>query len=112
MPGVQYSYSGGGYTIMQKMLSDVTGKAFPELMEETVLLSSHYVKVYGKTLLAGTMPAAGLWTTPSDLLKYAAEMLTPQLNNHGPGPGTGGTGDSITFGHGGPMRDSGSGFDS
>jgi len=29
------------------------------------------------------------------------EMLTPQLNDHGIGPGTGGTGDSITFGHGG-----------
>jgi hypothetical protein len=29
------------------------------------------------------------------------KMLTPQLNNHGLGPGVGGSGDSITLGHGG-----------
>lgn len=30
-----------------------------------------------------------------------AEMLTPQMNKHGLGPSTGGSGDSITFSHGG-----------
>lgn len=34
LPGVQYRYSGGGYTVMQKILCDITGKAFPELMSE------------------------------------------------------------------------------
>ncbi len=36
-PGVQYRYSGGGYTIMQKILCDITGKDFPALMDELVL---------------------------------------------------------------------------
>jgi len=145
-PGAQYSYSGGGYTIMQKMLIDVTGKAFPVLMEEAVLSkigmeASTYQQplpdelwenaacghqgngelVKGRWHTYPEMAAAGLWTTPSDLLKYVMEvqksyagesnrilsremteeMLTPQLNNHGIGPGVGGSGDSITFGHGG-----------
>jgi len=145
-PGVQYRYSGGGYTVMQLMLCDVTGKKFPELMEESVLskigmvlstyqqpLPEKYWEnaacghrgdgqmVEGKWHTYPEMAAAGLWTTPSELLKYAIEvqksfagesnlilskemtgkMLTPQMNGHGIGPGTGGSGDSITFGHGG-----------
>ncbi len=149
IPGLQYSYSGGGYTIMQKMLCDITGKAFPELMEEIVLSkigmnSSTYEQplpealwenaacahqaggemIEGKWNTYPEMAAAGLWTTPSDLLKYAMEvqksfagesnqilsremtleMLTPQLNNHGLGPGVGGSDDSIIFSHGGSNR--------
>jgi CubicO group peptidase (beta-lactamase class C family) len=149
VPGVLYRYSGGGYTIMQKMLCDVTGKPFPDLMQEMVLseigmenssyeqplpeeyrgnaASAHDVEgkiIEGKWHTYPEMAAAGLWTTPSDLLKYAVEvqesyagrsnkvlsremvheMLSPQLNNHGLGPGTGGSGDSITFGHGGSNR--------
>jgi CubicO group peptidase (beta-lactamase class C family) len=149
IPGAVYRYSGGGYTIMQKMLCDVTGKAFPELMEETVLTrigmeNSTYSQplpeafrenaaaahdgegkmIKGRWHTYPEMAAAGLWTTPSDLLKYAVEvqksyagtsnkvltqeiaheMLTPQLNNHALGPATGGSGDSITFGHGGSNR--------
>lgn len=145
-PGSQYSYSGGGYTVMQKMLTDITGKGFPQLMQEYVLskigmesstyhqplpeelqgnaAAGHHASgemIEGRWHTYPEMAAAGLWTTPTDLLKYAmevqnsftgesnlilsqemvAEMLTPQLNNHGLGPGTGGSGDSITFGHGG-----------
>lgn len=146
IPGVQYRYSGGGYTIMQKMLCDITGKEFPELMEELVLSKigmdqSTYVQplleglqgnaaaghrgngemIEGRWHTYPEMAAAGLWTTPTDLLKYAMEvqksyfgesnlilsqemtieMLSPQMNDHGLGPGTGGSGDSISFGHGG-----------
>ncbi len=145
-PGVQYRYSGGGYTIMQLMLKDVTGKNFPELMEESVLskigmeqstyeqpLPEAYQEnaafghradgrmVEGKWHTYPEMAAAGLWTTPSDLLKYAMEvqksyvgesnlilsqemtkeMLTPQMNGHALGPGTRGSGKHIAFGHGG-----------
>lgn len=146
IPGVQYSYSGGGYTVMQQMLCDLTGKTFPELMEEAVLLtigmssstyqqplpealwenaaSGHHASgemIEGRWHTYPEMAAAGLWTNPSDLLKYVievqqayagtgkrvlsqpmvVEMLTPQLNNHALGPGVGGTGESITFSHGG-----------
>jgi CubicO group peptidase (beta-lactamase class C family) len=146
IPGIQYSYSGGGYTVMQKILIDVTGKKFPELMDEYVLTkigmrsstykqplpeelegnaaSGHTLRgeiIEGKWHTYPEMAAAGLWTTPSDLLRYAAEvqqsyegrsnrvlsqemtqeMLTPQLRNHALGPGTGGSGDSVTFSHGG-----------
>ena len=145
-PGVQYRYSGGGYTIMQKMLTDVTGKNFPELMEESVLskigmeqstyeqpLPEAYREnaafghrgdgrmVEGNWHTYPEMAAAGLWTTPSDLLKYAMEvqqsyvgesnqilsremtkeMLTPQMNGHALGPGIRGSGKHKAFGHGG-----------
>ena len=145
-PGSIYRYSGGGYTVMQQMLVDMTGMEFPDLMDEFVLSkigmrSSTYRQplpeelagnaasghrpggemIEGKWHTYPEMAAAGLWTTPSDLLRYTAEvqqsfagrsnrvlsremireMLTPQLNNHALGPGTGGSGDSITFSHGG-----------
>jgi len=145
-PGARYSYSGGGYTVMQKMLTDITGKAFPELMEEAVLsiigmesstyqqplpeelqenaASGHYASgemIEGRWHTYPEMAAAGLWTTPTDLLGYAVEvqqsyagesnlilsqdmtreMLTPQINNHGLGPVTLGSGGFITFSHGG-----------
>ncbi len=145
-PGTKWRYSGGGYTVMQKMLIDVTGKAFPELLRETVLdpigmNNSTYEqplpenrrggeafgyrpdgnKVKGNWHTYPEMAAAGLWTTPSDLARFAIEiqkslrgesnrvlskdmteqMLTPGLNNHGLGPSLSGEGDDARFGHGG-----------
>jgi CubicO group peptidase (beta-lactamase class C family) len=37
VPGAIWRYSGGGFTIMQKLLIDVTGMPFPKLLQETVL---------------------------------------------------------------------------
>ena len=37
VPGSQWRYSGGGYTVMQQMVIDVTGKPFPQFMQEAVL---------------------------------------------------------------------------
>lgn len=146
IPGAMYKYSGGGYTVMQKMLSDITAKDFPVIIDEYVLSkigmgSSTYRQplpaeffenaaaghlqdgsmIEGRWHTYPEMAAAGLWTTPSDLLKYALEvqrsyagesnkvlsqemvkeMLSPQMNNHGLGPGTRGSGETATFGHGG-----------
>lgn len=36
-PGTRYEYSGGGSTILQLALSDVKGKPFEEILQETVL---------------------------------------------------------------------------
>ena len=34
-PGSTWRYSGGGFTVMQELMIEVTGKAFPELMRES-----------------------------------------------------------------------------
>jgi CubicO group peptidase (beta-lactamase class C family) len=99
LPGSQERYSGGGVTIEQQLMIDVTGKAFPELMRETVLdkigmADSSYEQplpplraamtangtyidgkpVHGRWHLYPEMAAAGLWTTPTDLAKLAIEI--------------------------------------
>ena len=37
-PGKQYSYSGGGYTVVQQLIMDATGKPFAEAMSKLVLV--------------------------------------------------------------------------
>lgn len=141
-PGESWMYSGGGYTIMQLMITDLEKKPFPEIMQANVLdplgmsastfenpLPQKYhamaatgfrangAEVEGKWPIYPEMAAAGLWTTPSQLLLWAKEiqqiqrtqkdgllkvstvnaMLTPGMNNHGLGPGV----SEHTFGHGG-----------
>jgi CubicO group peptidase (beta-lactamase class C family) len=98
-PGSQWRYSGGGYTVMQQLCMDVTGKSFPELMRDLVLApagmrQSTYEnplpksleaaaatahgrngdKVKGRWHIYPEMAAAGLWTTPSDLARYVIEV--------------------------------------
>ncbi|KAF8189957.1 beta-lactamase/transpeptidase-like protein [Mycena galopus ATCC 62051] len=95
-PGLGTSYSGGGTTVVQYILTLVTGKAFPTLMRELVLeplgmsrstyeqpingvVRVNYAKAHHNAhtgYTAGTecmiypeAAAAGLWTTPSDILK-------------------------------------------
>jgi CubicO group peptidase (beta-lactamase class C family) len=36
-PGIKWNYSGGGYTIMQQVLIDVTKEPFPRLLHDSVL---------------------------------------------------------------------------
>lgn len=38
LPGQKFRYSGGGYTIMQQILIDVTGTPFPALLQKEVLV--------------------------------------------------------------------------
>ncbi len=99
VPGSDERYSGGGITIEQQLMIDVSGKPFPELMKETVLdkigmRHSSYEQplpplsaastaggtygdgklVHGKWHVYPEMAAAGLWTTPTDLAKFAIEI--------------------------------------
>jgi CubicO group peptidase (beta-lactamase class C family) len=94
IPGNRWKYSGGGYTILQELMTDVTGTPFPDLMRETILeplgmrrstfaqplpidwqsdaAYGHTIKgakIRGSWQVYPEMAAAGLWTTPSDLAR-------------------------------------------
>jgi CubicO group peptidase (beta-lactamase class C family) len=145
-PMKQWKYSGGGYTVMQQSLIDVSHEPFPILLHATVLapigmtrstyeqplpesLRDNAATPYrsdGKPVEGGAhtypeMAAAGLWTTPTDLAKYAVEvecslkgqanhvltqdmtrkMLTPGLGHWGLGVEIGGSDSDPYFSHGG-----------
>ena len=98
-PGESWMYSGGGYTIMQVMLEDLEGRPFAEFMQDKVLnplgmtsstfenplperyhsiaatgYRSNGNEVEGKWPIYPEMAAAGLWTTPSQLVMWAKEI--------------------------------------
>jgi CubicO group peptidase (beta-lactamase class C family) len=146
VPGTRWNYSGGGYTIMQQVLLDVTKEPFPKLLHDTVLapigmtrstyaqplpqnLRENAATPYrrdGKPVEGGAhaypeMAAAGLWTTPTDMARYAIEvrrslnghanhvlspemtkqMLRPGMGHYGLGLEMGGSSSNPYFGHGG-----------
>jgi CubicO group peptidase (beta-lactamase class C family) len=105
-PGTKWRYSGGGFCVMQQLITDVTGKQFPQFMRDTVLsrlgmLDSTYEQplpanlreraatghrkegtiVEGKWHIYPEMAAAGLWTTPSDLARFVIELQQARAGN-------------------------------
>jgi CubicO group peptidase (beta-lactamase class C family) len=98
-PYQSYKYSGGGYTIVQLLMTDVTRQPFDALMREAVLqplgmtrssfeqpvppgVTARASKAYNRLGSAHEAPwyvhpeqaAAGLWTTPSDLARFVIEV--------------------------------------
>jgi CubicO group peptidase (beta-lactamase class C family) len=106
-PGLKYEYSGGGITISQLIVMDVTGQPYDKYMFDNVLkpmgmtnssyqqppagkelqiLSTAYYpndEVIGKYHVYPEQAAAGLWTNPTDLAKYIIEtQLALQGKSH------------------------------
>jgi CubicO group peptidase (beta-lactamase class C family) len=145
-PGQRWSYSGGGYVVAQVLMTEATGEAFPALMKRLVLdpagmRSSAYDQplsiarsreaatgyfVSGQPLPGGRyaypeLAPAGLWTTPSDLARFAIAlqdahdgrsgrllnqvtakaMLTRQIDDFGLGLNLGPAAGPAMFEHGG-----------
>jgi CubicO group peptidase (beta-lactamase class C family) len=143
-PGSRFRYSGGGTTVLQLVVEDVTGRPFEDHMADAVLApagmehstfaqplpedrwtdaaSGHRsdgTRVEEDWHVYPEKAAAGLWTTPSDLARFAiaiqrslrggsggllsestAEaMLTPVRDGYGLGFGIGP--EPGRFGHGG-----------
>lgn len=105
-PGLKFQYSGGGTTITQLILENVTGEKYedyigkniltplnmtessfnqPPSERKTKLLATGYhgngKKVEGKYHIYPEKAAAGLWTNPSDLAKYIIETQLSLLGN-------------------------------
>jgi len=99
LPGSKWRYSGGGYTVAQVAMEDVSGKDFVTLMDDLVLKpagmrDSTYAQPLPENRRAQAvtayraglkpvphqfhaypeMAAAGLWTTPTDLAKLALSV--------------------------------------
>ena len=99
VPGSVYDYANAGYAIVELLAVDATGKAFDEIMSELVLeplgmTSSTYEQplpeklrsraavehdylgqpIEGDRLHYPSKAAGSLWTTPSDLARFAIEI--------------------------------------
>ena len=149
IPNSIWRYSGGGYTLMEKIVEDTSNKSLDVYMAENFLTplrmhnstyeqplsTKHHANASAAYNRKGEIAegfwnnypeqaAAGLWTTPTDLAKYAIEiqqiqagkengvlskktigqMLTKHKNNWGLGPSLQWEKDSLIFRHGGKNR--------
>ncbi|MEO6005798.1 MAG: serine hydrolase [Opitutus sp.] len=145
-PGTQERYSGGGYVVMHQLVRDVTGEPFEAVLHSSVLNPLGMTRSTFEQPLPATWDANaarahrgdgkaitgkwhtypevapdGLWTTPTDLARFAIElqqslrgesnkvisaamtkqMLTRQLRSMGLGIVVAGADSTLRFEHGG-----------
>jgi CubicO group peptidase (beta-lactamase class C family) len=97
-PGKEFRYSGGGYIILQLLMTDVSKRPFGELVADLVLKpagmssstyeqppprslwpraavghTSNGTPLHGKWHVLPELAAGGLWTTPRDLASFMIE---------------------------------------
>lgn len=102
-PGTQWKYSGGGFTILQLIIEEVTGQKFEDYMQAQILnplgMTSSSYTIDDKILKSSSLEhndfgevidyelftaqaAAGLHTTITDFTKFAQASLYADKNNH------------------------------
>lgn len=108
IPGSKEMYSGGGYTILQLLMTEISGRDFSTFMKETILdkagmdqssfdlrlspqkdlLAARGYHNNGKMVKGGyhlypELAAAGLWTTASDLSRFMLDISASYNGNPG-----------------------------
>lgn len=106
-PGSRFAYSGGGFCLIEQLVEDVTHLPFPLLARDTVLkpLAMHETsfdqtlslertrraavghqfngsKLQHRWSRYSATSAAGLWTTPSDLARFAIVLQQGRTGSH------------------------------
>ena len=104
-PETGFQYSGGGYILAQKIVTDVCNREFNDVMNDLVLspfsmmystfsqplpierineiafgYSPHSLQLHGGYCIMPELSAAGLWTTPSDLARFGIEFMKALKN--------------------------------
>lgn len=83
-PGTKFSYSGGGFAYLQKVMEKITGRDYADYMDNKILRKlgmNNSTFVLGYNGEKRVRAASSLVTTTSDLSKFFIELLNPKHLN-------------------------------